>query len=56
MFIAFIIFIAIPALIAPLKTPHISPITSAHIFETFPAFFIKLIDVLAPGNFLVAFA
>ena len=49
-------FTAIMALIAPLKTPHTSPITSAHTFATIDAFFINFIDVFAPFTFLVAFA
>ena len=51
-----VIFDAIIALIAPLSTPHISPITSAHIFATLAEFFINLIDVFAPFTFFVAFA
>ena len=50
------IFIEIIALIAPLTTPQISPITSAHIFATLDAFFIKLKEDFAPSAFLVAFA
>ena len=52
----FEIFNAIIALIAPLTTPQISPITSAQIFATFDAFFISFNDVFAPFAFLVAFA
>ena len=51
-----VIFIAISALIAPLNTPHISPITSAQILATLGAFFISCIDVFAPLTFFVAFA
>ena len=50
------IFNAIIALIAPLTTPHISPITSAQIFATFDEFFISLSEVFAPLAFFVAFA
>ena len=45
--------IGLIALIAPLTTPHISPITSAQIFATLEAFFISFKDVLAPFAFLV---
>ena len=51
-----VIFIDINALIAPLNTPHISPTTSAHIFATFGAFLINLIELFDPFTFLVAFA
>ena len=44
------------ALIAPLKTPHISPTTSAQKFATFAAFFIRCIDAFEPFTFFVAFA
>ena len=50
------IFIEINALIEPLKTPHMSPITSAHIFATLGAFFINFIESFDPFTFLVAFA
>ena len=49
-------FKAIIVPIAPLITPQISPITSAHIFATFDAFFIRLSDDFAPSAFFVAFA
>lgn len=51
-----VIFIEISALIAPLSTPHISPITSAQKFATFDAFFIRCIDCFEPSTFFVAFA
>lgn len=51
-----VILTAISALIAPLNTPHISPTTSAHIFATFGAFLINLIELFDPFTFLVAFA
>ena len=50
------IFIAIKAPIAPLNTPHISPITSAQIFATLGAFFISFIESFDPSTFLVALA
>ena len=51
-----VIFRVTIALIAPLNTPQISPITSAQILATFAEFFISFNDVLAPFAFLVAFA
>lgn len=51
-----VILIEISALIAPLNTPHISPITSAQKLATFEAFFIRCIDCLDPSTFFVAFA
>ena len=51
-----VIFIAIKALIAPLKTPHISPITSAQIFATLGAFLINFIEAFEPSIFLLALA
>ena len=51
-----VIFKEIIALIAPLKTPAISPITSAQIFATFAEFLISLILVFAPLSFFDAFA
>ena len=51
-----VIFTDIMALIAPLKTPHISPTTSAQKFATFAAFFIRCIDAFEPFTFFVAFA
>ena len=50
-----VIFTAINALIAPLNTPQISPITSAQIFDTLGAFLINFIESLEPSTFLVAF-
>ena len=51
-----VIFTAINALIAPLNTPQISPITSAQIFDTLGAFLINFIESLEPSTFLVALA
>ena len=51
-----VIFKAIIALIAPLNTPHISPITSAHIFATLLEFLISFKEVFAPTIFLLACA
>ena len=51
-----VIFTAIRALIAPLSTPHMSPITSAHMLATFDAFLISLIESFEPFTFFVAFA
>ena len=53
---ASVIFIEIKALIAPLKTPQISPITSAQKLETFAEFLINLTEVFAPPTFLEALA
>ena len=50
------IFMAINALIDPLSTPQMSPITSAHIFATFGAFFISFIESFEPWTFFVALA
>ena len=47
-----VILIEINALIAPLSTPHISPITSAQIFATLGAFLINFIELLDPFTFL----
>ena len=43
-----VIFTVSMALIAPLSTPHISPITSLHILETFGADLINFMAVFAP--------
>ena len=51
-----VIFKAIEALIEPLKTPHISPITSAQKFATFAEFLINFTEVLEPAILLEAFA
>ena len=56
MFNSDVSFNAIVALIAPLNTPHISPITSAHILETLLEFRIKFMDSFAPFIFFEAFA
>ena len=55
-FISFAIFKEINALIEPLSTPQMSPITSAHIFATLGAFFINFIESFDPFTFFVAFA
>ena len=55
-FNALVIFNAIKALIDPLSTPAISPITSAQIFATLAEFFIKFNEVLAPEDFFAAIA
>ena len=44
------------ALIAPLNTPQISPITSAQILATIEEFRISFTAVFAPGIFLLALA
>ena len=51
-----VIFNAIEALIEPLKTPHISPITSAQKFATLAEFLINFTDVLEPAILFDAFA
>ena len=51
-----VILPAINALMAPLNTPHISPITSAQIFETLGAFLISFMESIDPFIFLVALA
>jgi len=51
-----VIFIAIKALIAPLNTPQMSPITSAQILATLGAFLISFIESFEPFTFFVAFA
>lgn len=48
-----VIFTVNIALIAPLSTPHISPITSLHILETFGADLINFMAVFAPLPFLM---
>ena len=51
-----VIFIETNALMAPLKTPQISPITSAQKLATLAEFRINFTDVFAPVIFLLAFA
>lgn len=51
-----VIFNAIEALMEPLKTPHISPITSAQKFATLAEFLINFTDVLDPAILFDAFA